>query len=171
MSVRWPRLQLEYHPVLDRVVVQYTPAFLLDMADAISKNPHPIQTKTATGAPGVWDPAIEALLRSLADKPAALKVLNHRRFDVVPLNRAVHFHIGVALHPLRKKLAIRKDIATVWGGISEGQVKDDVTSFPDAARLTEQLIAVALHKVGCTREDALSLIDADMRDRAAQLNN
>ncbi len=129
---RWPSLKLETHPVLDWVEITYSKSWLLEISEAVSKNPHPIQTRTATGIPGVWDPAIEMVLRALANNRAALKALNHRRptppSRVVALNRAVHFHVQVALDPECKRTAVRADVADAWG-VKDAQVKDDVARF------------------------------------------
>ena len=177
-TLRWPRLGLEYHPELDWVVTTYTVESVRAMADAVDKNPHPIQTKTPQGAPAVWDPAVAGLLRALAESPAALKELN-KTGDKHPregLNRAVHVHVLRKLHPKRKAKMIRGDVAVAWGA-KDATVKDDATAYKardghyradDAERLTNWLTAFACQKLACSRTEALQAIDADMRDRGAQ---
>jgi hypothetical protein len=168
---RWPRLKLDTHPVLDWVEPFYDRAWLLTVAEAVRKNPHPIQTKLATGGWGVWDNGIERLLRTLADNEAALRALNHRRptppARVVGLNRAVHFHVVLELLPesrSRVKQAWGK-VAAVWG-VSDRHIKDDVASFRvgdgdpslrdadgvyNARFFVDQIVGLARHKIGMER--------------------
>jgi len=179
-DARWTCLKLGVHPVLDWCETAYTAARLTEMADAVGKNPHPIQTRTPEGLPGVWDPAIEQVLRALAASPAALKTLNRRGttppYRVKGLNRAVHFHVQVALYPRRKRAAILADVGGAWG-VTAGHIKDDVTRFLvdggdprvrcaegvlNAPFFVEQIIAQACHRGRRTRGQALKNFDADM---------
>lgn len=180
-DARWPRLMLGVHPVLDWVEDSYSKELLLEMAEAVRKNPHPIQTRSAAGALGVWDSPIESLLRSLAASPAALKALNHRRptppARVVALNRAVHFHVVFELLPDGRGRATDAwhKVATAWN-VSDGHVKDDVAQFrvddprtyraDDAKRLAEQIIALAGANTGKSRIEVLGDFSQDMWDRA-----
>jgi hypothetical protein len=194
---RWPNLKLATHPVLDWVETTYDQATLLKMAEAISKNPHPIQTRTATGAAGVWDTAIESLLRALADAPAALEKLNRTRPTpprrVVGLNRAVHYFVQLeilgpdGLGYERKDDAL-KNVSDAWGK-SVATIKEDRTTHTaktnpsqywcddtgdiqrpeDAKRVTEQILVAAMVAYGMTRTEALKGFDSDMRHRAKSL--
>jgi hypothetical protein len=182
-NTRWPRLGIKIHDSLDWQEISYTTASVIEMADAIQNNPHPIQTKTKTGAPAVWDPAIESLLRSLAKKPNALKAINHHRpkvpARVVALNRAVHFHVVRELTPKGRgqTKAAQARVSAAWGGVSEGQIKDDVAEYSvsspteyrsdDAKRIAEQLIAIYRQAKSASRRNALLAIDSDMKHRGA----
>ena len=187
---RWPNLKIATHPMLDWVEPVYDATLLLEMAKAVSENPHPIQTRTAAGMPGVWDPVIEGLLRALAEKPAALKLLNEPRptmpREVKGLNRAVHYHVRLELRDGRVKDALA-DVAEVWGK-SEDTIKEDRTMFSvnnrkknpernprrylpdDAERIAAQVINDSMVARRMTRTEVLAAFDADMKHRAAQLH-
>lgn len=171
---RWPRLKLETHPVLDWVEIEYRAAMLEEMADAVGKNPNPIQTRAPGGLLGVWDPAIEKVLRALAGSKAAISALNHRRptppARVVGFNRAVHVRVLAELLPQRKAAAVWADVAEAWG-CSAGHVKDDVGEFDDAERLVQAIVVSTCNartRAGeprSTRGDVLEDFDNDMRGR------
>lgn len=179
---RWPHLKLPTHPVLDWVETEYTTARLTEIADAVSANPHPIQTRTAQGLRGVWDPAIENVLRTLAANDAALKALNHRRATpperVVGLNRAVHVLVLAELHPKRKATAIWAEVAAAWGK-RPATVKGDVGKYKvknpreyrpdDAQRLMLTIVHNSCRASGRPREQVLKDFDADLCHRARQL--
>lgn len=171
------------HPALDWHETQFTSETIERMADAIRDNRHPIQTQTAEGLPGVWDLAIETLLRALAANSAALKALNHRRptppTRIVGLNRAVHFHVKHALHPEYKTTSVWLEVGKLWG-VSSGQVKDDISEYKsdgnhyrsdDATRIVQQVINDVSNRTGQGRAEVLREFDADMHDRAAQLRD
>jgi hypothetical protein len=182
---RWPNLKLATHPVLDWHETEYRQQELLEMADALSKNPHAI--KAAGG--GVWDTAIETVLRALAGNPKALKELNRHKptltGPVLSLNRATHFHVQMALDPEQQVKAAWGTVATVWG-VSDGQVKDDVSDYgvvdpgpenavrsvpyrrDDAKRLMLEILINRCNASRRSREDVLKDFDADMRHRAAE---
>lgn len=178
---RWPNLQLATHPVLDWVETTYEPATLLLMAEAISKNPHPIQTRAAAGQPGAWDSAIEQLISTLADSPAALKALNQRRplppRKVVGLNRAVHFLVRLEMRGSGETKRALSDVAKVWDS-TEATIKEDRTTFSvktpteyrhdDAKRIAAQIINDTSVTRGMTRTEVLEAFDADMKRRAKQ---
>jgi hypothetical protein len=178
---RWPNLKLPTHPALDWVEPLYSSERLLEMANAISKNPHPIQTRTPEGMPGVWDTAIESVLRALASNAAALKEMNHRRplppRRVVGLNRAVHYIVCLELRKGAAKRALA-DVATVWDA-KEATVREDCTDFhvkkrspfapTDAHFIAEQIIAGCSINRHVLRATVLKAFDADMKHRAAQL--
>ena len=115
---------------MDWVETEYSAELVQELADAISRNPHPIETRTATGAPAVWSTTIESLLRKVAVSPAVLTALIHRRPTppgrVVGFNRAVHFHVQMELNGRRVKDA-RDAVAKAWR-VSDGQIKDDVAA-------------------------------------------
>lgn len=182
-ATRWPRLRLETHPLLDWVETEYTKERLLEMAEAINKNPNPIRAFTASGkVHGVWDPAIEKVLRALVDNDVALKALNHRRpkppARVVGLNRAAHFHVWVALNPGRQVKAAWAAVADAWG-VTASQVKDDVAKYGvkdsgeyrtnDAVRIVKQIIHNASRMTGHSRAQVLSDFEVDLRDRGATM--
>ena len=182
-DARWPRLKLGAHGDLDWHEVQCTAESLEKMADAMRDNPHPIQTRTAEGLPGVWDLAIERVLRALAENSAALKALNHHRptppARVVGLNRAVHFHVRHALHPEHKTTSVWLEVGKLWA-VSSGQVKDDIGEYKadgnhyrsdDAVRIVQQITNDVANTTGRTHLEVLKDFDADMNDRAAQLRD
>jgi hypothetical protein len=182
-DARWPRLKLGAHSDLDWHEVQYTAESLENMADAMRDNPHPIQTRTADGLPGVWDLAIEKVLRALAANSAALKAMNHRRptppARIVGLNRAVHFRVRHELHPEYKTISVWLEVGKLWD-VSSGQVKDDVSEYKadgniyrsdDAVRIVQQITNDVSNMTGRMRLDVLKDFDADMNDRAAQLRD
>jgi hypothetical protein len=178
-AARWPRLKFSVHPVLDWCETQYTEARLLELADAVQKT-HAIEGRTAEG---LWNFAIEQVLRKLAETPAAVKEMNRRGTTppnrVKGLNRAVHFHVRMELHPNRRKLAL-DEVAEAWC-VSAAQVKDDVaTFFVDGADpylhmpgklhapfYVNQIVKAVCNHSGKTREEVLTDFDADMCDRGA----
>ena len=178
---RWPNLRLATHQVLDWVETTYDPATLLAMAEAISKSPHPIQTRTAAGLPGVWDSAIEQLIRTLVDSPAALKALNKPRLlpprQVVGLNRAVHYQVRLEMRGEGEIKRAMSDVAKVWSA-TEATIKEDRTIFSvktpaeyrhdDAKRIAAQIINDTSVTRGITRAEVLEAFDADMKHRAKQ---
>jgi hypothetical protein len=179
---RWPRLKLGVHPVLDWVEDHYTTEWLLEVATAVSKNPHPIQARAADGTPAVWDTALEKLLRTLAASPKALDALNHRKptvpARVLGLNRAVHFYVQRELLGGTKETEkkARGIVADVWR-VSDGHVKDDVTDFraatpteyrqDDAKRLMDHIVASTMATTtNKSRDDVLKDLAADLCERA-----
>jgi hypothetical protein len=172
---RWPNLKLPSHPVLDWHETRYADAQLLAMADAVSKSQHAIP---AAGG-GVWDTAIEAVLRTLADNPRALDELNRRKptlpARVLGVNRAVHFHVLTELRS-GKKLANKRDVGEIWR-VSDKQVEADVRQHQmrgtryrpdDAKRLMLTIVTNVCKASGLSREDVLKAFDADMRHRATE---
>jgi hypothetical protein len=165
---RWPNLQGRAHPTLDWHVTEYTAARLIEMADAVSKNPHPIQTRTATGEPGVWDPAIETVLRAVAADHKALAALNHKvkliPADIVGRNRAVHCRV---LALVKRTKAEERDayVAKIWG-TSPGQIRKDLGNHDDAGHVVEQLINAVCVVRRRERADVLKDLNADMHYRA-----
>jgi hypothetical protein len=191
---RWPNLKLDTHPVLDWVERTYDQATLLEMAEAVREHKHPINAKTPTGMPGVWNTAIESLLRALAEKPAALEKLNRHRPTpprrVEGLNRAVHYFVQLeilgpdGLGYDRKDDAL-KNVSDAWVK-SVATIKEDRTTHTaktspnqywcddtgdiqrpeDAKRVTEEILIAAVVAHGMTRTEALKAFDSDMRHRA-----
>ena len=179
---RWPNLKMPTHSALDWHEALYTGPRLLELASAISKNPHPIQTRTPEGLSGVEDPAIESVLRALANSPAALKALNRHRpmppRRVVGLNRAVHYIVRLEIRGKNKRKHALADVARVWGAkvatIEEDRTdhhvkKRDPFALTDAHYIAEQIIAGCSINRKLSRAAVLKAFDADMRNRAKQL--
>ena len=173
----WPKLKIRPHPALDWRVTEFRAEHLIELADAVSKNPRPIQAKTATGAPALWDPAIEAVLRALADNKKAIAALNKPPAKVDALNRAVHYHVLRELHPKEKVLVLQKKVSAIWD-VTDGQVKDDCATYGaqktkwfkplDAPRIAKEIINVVCVAHKRTRAEVLKDFDADMEYRARQ---
>jgi hypothetical protein len=181
----WPRLKISLHPVLDWLETEYTKAQLLEIADAVHQT-HAIEGRTPQGSEGIWNAAIEKVLRKLAGTPKALAHMNRRRTTppnrVKGLNRAVHFHVRMALHPNQRKKALYY-VAQKWC-VSETQVKDDVAKYfvddgdpcvpggwsigkANAPFYVNQIVNSVCHRSGKTRAEVLADFDADMCDRGA----
>lgn len=197
-AARWPRLGLSLHPVLDWCETQYTAAQLVEIANAVRANPHPIEGRSAQGSPGLWNFAIEQVLRKLAETPAVLKELNRRGttppWHVKGLNRAVHYHVRMALAPEGLIKTAMCEVAKAWGCESYARVKDDVAAFrvddadphasqyvldgvtrayqdargvPNAPFFVDQIVKAVCRRSGRTRAQVLADFDADMHDRGA----
>jgi hypothetical protein len=183
---RWPHLKLATQDALDWHEAAYTAERLIEMADAMSRNPRAIPALEG----GVWDTAVESVLRALAANDKALEKLNRHKptipATVVGLNRAVHVRVLYELLPDWKAAQVWEEVRTVWG-VSAGQVKDDVGEYrvqdgarsnyrPDDAERLVQAIVVntcnARTRAGdprSSRDDVLEDFDKDMRHRAQQL--
>jgi hypothetical protein len=179
---RWPNLKLPTHSALDWHETLYSRPRLLELAKTVSENPHPIQTRTPEGLPGVEDLAIESVLRALANSPAALKALNRRRPTpprrVVGLNRAVHYIVRLEIRGKNEVKRALADVARAWGAkvstIEEDRTdhhveKRDPFAPTDAHFIAEQIIAGCSINRRLTRAAVLKAFDADMRNRAKQL--
>lgn len=178
---RWPWLKLATHPALDWVETTYDAAWLEEMAKRID----------AGALLNEWTLATVGLLRALADTPAALEKLNHRRKTpprrVEGLNRAVHFLVALEHCNGRVKDALPY-VAKAWGcavaTIKEDRTThtaktnkkqywcddtDDIQRPEDAKRVTEEILIAAMVTHGMTRTEALKAFDSDMRHRAKSL--